>query len=70
MRKSLREVFGSRVLGPEKPFVGKVALWYIQSIMLKVEAGASMKKVKDILRNIYEQAAAWPTCGPLRYIMT
>lgn len=56
----LREVFGDRVLGPERPFVGKVALWYIQSIMLKVEAGASMRKVKEILRSIYSQAAAWP----------
>lgn len=58
--KKLREVFGNRVLGPEKPFVSRVALWYIQSIMLKVEAGASMKKVKRILRDIYETAAAWP----------
>ena len=58
--KKLREVFGSRVLGPEKPFVSRVALWYIQSIMLKIEAGASMKKVKEILRAIYEQTASWP----------
>ncbi|MDE6006814.1 MAG: primosomal protein N' [Muribaculaceae bacterium] len=58
--KKLREVFGSRVLGPEKPFVSRIALWYIQSIMLKIEANASMKKVKTILRQIYEQCASWP----------
>lgn len=58
--KKLREVFGNRVLGPEKPFVSRVALWYIQCIMIKIESGASMKKVKDILRNIYVQTAAWP----------
>ena len=58
--KKLREIFGSRVLGPEKPFIGRIALWYIQSIMLKVEAGASMKKVKEILRGVYEQTASWP----------
>lgn len=56
----LREIFGTRVLGPEKPFVSRVALWYIQSIMLKIEAGASMKKVKEILHRIYAGAAAWP----------
>lgn len=56
----LREVFGNRVLGPEKPFVSRVALWYIQSVMIKIEAGASMVKVKSLLRRIYEQAAAWP----------
>ncbi|MDE6297755.1 MAG: primosomal protein N', partial [Muribaculaceae bacterium] len=50
--KKLREIFGDRVLGPEKPFVSRVALWYLQSIMLKVEAGASMKKVKDLLRSV------------------
>ena len=55
--RKLREVFGNRVLGPEKPFVSRVALWYLQSIMLKVEAGASMKKVKDILRAIHASIA-------------
>lgn len=53
----LRKVFGARVLGPEKPFVSRVALWYLQSIMLKVEAGASMKKVKNILREIFAKVA-------------
>jgi len=56
----LREIFGERVLGPERPFVSRVALWYIQSIMLKVESNASMKKVKEILRKVYEESAAWP----------
>lgn len=60
LAKALREVFGDRVLGPEKPFVSRVALWYIQSIMLKVEAGASMKKVKDLLRAVHANIAATP----------
>ncbi len=58
--KRLREVFGNRVLGPEKPFVSRVSLWYIQGIILKVEAGASMKKVKDLLRGIFEELAPHP----------
>lgn len=60
LTNALREVFGPRVLGPEKPFVSRVALWYIQSIMLKVEAGASMKKVKDILRAVHARIAHLP----------
>lgn len=56
----LRKVFGNRVLGPEKPFVSRVALWYLQSIMLKVESGASMKKVKQLLHDIYEYMARLP----------
>ncbi len=56
----LRKVFKERVLGPEKPFVARVATWYLQSIMLKIEAGASMKKVKDLLRKIYAGIANLP----------
>lgn len=57
---ALREVFGNRVLGPERPFVSRVNTWYIQQIMLKVESGASMKKVKALLRQVYERVAPSP----------
>lgn len=56
----LRKVFGQRVLGPEKPFISRVASYYLQSIMLKIEAGASMKKVKDLLRAIYAGISLHP----------
>lgn len=56
----LKRIFGARVLGPEKPFVSRVALWYIQSIMLKVESQASMKKVKALLHQVYESLAHLP----------
>lgn len=58
--RELQKIFGNRVLGPEKPFVSRVALWYIQSVMLKVEANASMNKVKEILHNLYEKMATMP----------
>lgn len=57
---ALREVFGGRVLGPERPFVSRVNTWYIQQIMLKIESGASMKKVKTLLRQVYERLASDP----------
>lgn len=57
---ALRNVFGDRVLGPEKPFVSRVATYYLQSIMLKIETDASMSKVKYILRTIYESLARDP----------
>lgn len=56
----LRKVFGNRVLGPEKPFVSRIASYYIQSIMLKMEIGISMKKVKDLLREIYASVSNTP----------
>ena len=57
---ALRRVFGDRVLGPEKPYVSRIASYYIQSIMLKMEVGVSMKKVKDILRQIYASLSQTP----------
>lgn len=57
---ALRQVFGNRVLGPEKPFVSRINTWYLQQIMLKVEAQASMKKVKALLRQVYETLAPAP----------
>lgn len=58
--QELRKIFGERVLGPEKPFVSRVALWYLQCIMLKVESNASMKKVKDLLHQLYGRLANLP----------
>ena len=57
---ALRKVFGDRVLGPEKPYVSRIASYYIQSIMLKMEVGVSMKKVKDLLREIYASVSNTP----------
>ena len=54
----LRQVFGTRVLGPMAPFVARVQNMYIRQITLKMETMASMAKVKTILRNLYEQMLA------------
>ena len=54
----LRQVFGTRVLGPMAPFVARVQNLYIRQITLKIETAASMSKVKKILRDLYEQMIA------------
>lgn len=57
----LCQVFGrQRVLGPEAPSVARVSTYYFQRLMLKIESGASMLKVKNILTEIYEKACANP----------
>lgn len=56
--RHLRELFGNRVFGPEEPSVARVQSLYIRKIMLKVELAASMKKVKEILRNLFERLHA------------
>ena len=54
----LRQVFGTRVLGPMAPLVARVQNLYIRQITLKMETAASMSKVKGILRDLYERMLA------------
>lgn len=53
--RRLQKLFGNRVFGPEEPHVGRIQSLYIRKIMLKIETEASMRKVKAILRNVYEE---------------
>lgn len=45
----LIESFGSRVLGPDKPVVGRIQSLFIKKIVLKIEANTSMTKVGEYL---------------------
>jgi primosomal protein N' (replication factor Y) len=45
----LRPKLGSRVLGPEYPHVSRIKNMYIKNVMIKFEANASPKYVKDLL---------------------
>ena len=56
----LRELFGNRLFGPEEPMISRIQSLYIRKIMLKIEINASMKKVKQILRDTYEQMHQLP----------
>lgn len=46
LRKSLHE----RVLGPNKPVVGRIQLFYIREILLKLENGLSTQQIRDTLK--------------------
>lgn len=48
----LREVFGDRVLGPDKPSVSRVKQLHIRKIVLKLEKGINLQQVRDHLRAI------------------
>ena len=56
----LRALFGNRVNGPKDPTVSRVQSLYIKCIMLKIENGASMTKVKQILRDLYVEMQSSP----------
>lgn len=49
MAEKLRAIFGSRVLGPDKPPVARVQTLFIKKIMIKVEQTASIAKVRGHL---------------------
>lgn len=46
----LRQWFGMRVLGPDKPAVAKVKTLNIRKIVIKLENGIDMKRVREYLR--------------------
>ena len=45
----LRQWFSDRVLGPDKPSVAKVKSQNIRKLVLKLENGIDMKKVREYL---------------------
>jgi primosomal protein N' (replication factor Y) (superfamily II helicase) len=46
---SIRPVFGQRLLGPDQPPVSRINNFYLQNLLLKVEAESSVLKVRKIL---------------------
>ena len=49
MGSRLRQWFGGRVLGPDKPAVAKVKSQNIRKLVLKLENGIDMKRVREYL---------------------
>ncbi len=58
--RRLTDIFGQRIYGPERPSIERINNLYIRKIMLKVEVEASMKRVKEILREVYNEAMQNP----------
>lgn len=48
----LREIFGDRVLGPDKPTVSRIKTLSIRKIVLKLENGIDFIRVKQALREV------------------
>ena len=51
----LRYWFGARVLGPDKPAVSRIKTLSIRKIVLKLECGIDMQKVRQYLRQAQQQ---------------
>ena len=55
MAGKLRTVFGSRVLGPDKPPVGRIQTLYIKKIVVKIECNASMGRARELLLQVQRE---------------
>lgn len=55
MAEKLRAVFGNRILGPDKPPVSRIQTLYIKKIVVKIETGASMVKVREQLLRVQRE---------------
>ncbi len=58
MATKLRVLFGSRVLGPDRPPVSKVQKMFIRKIMLKFEAAASHSRIRTLLMQVQQEMLA------------
>jgi primosomal protein N' (replication factor Y) len=57
----LRESLGDRVLGPDKPIVGKIQTLHIRKIILKIEISASLQSIYNVLEKTKVQMEQLPT---------
>ncbi len=62
----LREWFGSRVLGPDKPAVARVKTMNIRKVVLKLENGIDQNKVREYLKFAQTQMLKDPRYGALQ----
>lgn len=52
MAKSLRQVFGHNILGPESPAVGRIRNQFYKDILVKIPKGQSLSKTKEAIIKI------------------
>ena len=69
LAKSLRLIFGKRILGPEFPMVSRIMNYFIKHIMFKIERGVSSAEMKEKLVEAIEKFRAEPAFRPVKVIM-
>ena len=51
----LKTIFGKRVLGPESPVISQLLLWYIKTILIKIEREKPPAKAKELIVGAIER---------------
>lgn len=67
--KLLRSVFFERVIGPEFPVIARIQNYYMKEILLKIEASAPQKKIKERIEELTDQFFSVPVYKPIRLII-
>ena len=65
MAERLRQIFGERVLGPDRPPIARLHSLYIRKIMLKIERQTSTEKVRKNLIATQQQMLSLPVAKNL-----
>ena len=69
LAKSLRKIFGKRILGPEFPMVARIMNYYIKHIMVKIERDASTPAMKTRLTEVIEKFQKEPGFRQVKVLM-
>lgn len=64
--EKLKQWFGDRILGPDKPGIARVKNMNIRKIVLKLEKGINQKKVREYLLFAQKQMSKDPRYGALQ----
>jgi primosomal protein N' (replication factor Y) (superfamily II helicase) len=64
--RDLREVFGTRVLGPEAPVISQVQSWYIKTILIKIEREKPHARAKQLIVDAISRLEKEPGASTLR----
>jgi primosomal protein N' (replication factor Y) len=56
----LRSYLGNRILGPDKPIIGKIQTYYLRRILMKIEITASLSRLREILEETRNQLLRFP----------
>jgi primosomal protein N' (replication factor Y) (superfamily II helicase) len=62
----LKTTFGKRVLGPEFPVISQVQLWYIKTLLIKIEKEKPLAKAKDMILESIARLEKEKGAGALR----
>jgi primosomal protein N' (replication factor Y) len=60
LSSSLRERFGSRILGPEYPLISRIKLLYIKQLWIKIEREISVVNAKRQMQEIIDHIKSQP----------